>query len=283
MECYTLIVACLLCLLPLATCVTPSGTTPGIQNIFLGRCLAYQEIIKPYPQTTVDCNSLWVKFTTSFEGKEPCGLTSKDYSDFIETSLSSLPEDKAMFWSGTYRVAHDYAESGKRFITLEDTLLGYIMNGLVWCGQTAPPGINYHSCPSFNGCPVAANTAFWGKASSQFASRARGTVTVLLDGSNPAKPAYRTDSYFARFELPSLSPEEVQMVNIYVVHAVNQPYRETCNNGTLPAMQRAVKEHGLKYTCQDNPQAILHLLCVDSPGSLMCRIAQHGNYSHIFG
>ncbi|XP_033760725.1 ADP-ribosyl cyclase/cyclic ADP-ribose hydrolase-like [Pecten maximus] len=247
-------IACLLCLSSLASSVITLGTTPGIQNIFIGRCLAYQELLKPYPQTEVDCNLLWVKFVSSFAGKEPCELKSEDYSGFIEMSLSSIPEDKAMFWSGTYRVAHDYAESGNRFITLEDTLLGYIMNGLTWCGQTAPPGVNYRNCPSYNDCPETASTAFWGTASSQFASQAKGTVTILLDGSNPARPAYSRDSYFAKFELPSLSPDEVKMMNIYVVHAINQPYRETCENGTLPALQQAVKDHGLSYSCRDNPQ-----------------------------
>jgi len=70
-----------------------------------------------------------------------------------------------MFWSGTYDVAHEYADTGRRFVTLEDTLLGFIMNGLTWCGQTADPGMNYQSCPSYNECPESASTAFWGTAS----------------------------------------------------------------------------------------------------------------------
>ncbi|XP_069104790.1 ADP-ribosyl cyclase/cyclic ADP-ribose hydrolase-like [Argopecten irradians] len=282
---YNIQVLCFMFLVSMEASVLATGTTPGIQDIFLGRCLAYQELLKPYPQTEVNCKTLWSTFNTSFAGKEPCSLTTKDYSDFIEMSLTSIPEDKAMFWSGTYRVAHDYSESGKRFITLEDTLLGYIMNGLTWCGQKAPPGINYQSCPPYNGCPETASTAFWGKASSQFASQAKGTVIILLDGSNPARPAYSTESYFAKFELPSLSPTEVKMVDVYVVHDINKPYRETCENGTLPTLQQAIKDHGIDYRCQDNPQSILHLLCVDSPGSVLCRMMKrfHRNNITIFG
>ncbi|XP_060069476.1 ADP-ribosyl cyclase/cyclic ADP-ribose hydrolase-like [Ylistrum balloti] len=254
MEYTAWIFVCLMFVVCILTIVTTSGTTPGIKDIFLGRCRAYQELLQPYPQTVLDCNSTWVQFEASFVGKDPCKLTSQDYSKFVETTLSSVPEDKALFWSGTYRVAHEYADAGKRFITLEDTLLGYMMNGLTWCGQTVPPGVNYKNCPSYNECPVTASTAFWGKASSQFASQAKGTVTLLLDGSNQTRPAYSTDSYFAKFELPALSSDAVKMVKIYVVHDINQPYRETCENGTLPALQQAVKNHGLGYSCHDNPQ-----------------------------
>ena len=62
-------------------------------------------------------------------------------------------------------IAHEYAASGKRFVTLEDTLIGHLANGLVWCGQTDEPGINYRRCPEFGACKGEADKSFWGAAS----------------------------------------------------------------------------------------------------------------------
>lgn len=36
----------------------------------------------------------------------------------------SLPFLQSLFWSGTYKVAHVYSDSGDRYTTLEDTLAG---------------------------------------------------------------------------------------------------------------------------------------------------------------
>jgi hypothetical protein len=62
-------------------------------------------------------------------------------------------------------LAHEYADEGVRFVTLEDSLIGYVVDGLVWCGQGNPPGMNYSRCPSWNDCPSEASEAFWGMAS----------------------------------------------------------------------------------------------------------------------
>ena len=39
------------------------------------------------------------------------------------------------------------------------------MNSLSWCGQAAPPGINYDTCSDPKGCNENNSYDFWGKMS----------------------------------------------------------------------------------------------------------------------
>lgn len=45
-----------------------------------------------------------------------------------------------MFWSKTKNVVHDFTEKRDCFVTLEDTLLGSVLNGLTWCGKEGSSG-----------------------------------------------------------------------------------------------------------------------------------------------
>ena len=74
---------------------------------------------------------------------------------------------QVLFWSKTYRLAHLLAESGQKYVTLEDTLTGYLVNSLVWCGQSIDPGMNMTRCPSWGDCPNEAGESFWAGASAE--------------------------------------------------------------------------------------------------------------------
>lgn len=45
-----------------------------------------------------------------------------------------------LFWSKTKKIVHDFTEKRDCFLTLEDTLVGFIMNGLTWCGKEESNG-----------------------------------------------------------------------------------------------------------------------------------------------
>ncbi|KAL5004514.1 hypothetical protein ScPMuIL_017970 [Solemya velum] len=257
--------------LALIALVAGSGTTPHIREIFLGRCWAYQEVIKPQHlhSDVKNCELLWDMFVTAFSNKGPCDVTSQEYAPFMSQASQEIARNKAMFWSGTYQIAHQFAENGKRFVTLEDTLIGYIVNSVTWCGDNA--GINYMYCPPWYEC-AEAGTAFWGSASSEFASSARGNITIVLDGSRDGKPAYSKDSYFAKFELPALRLPDVTRVNILLVHDIDKPRREMCDNGSLLSLQDDIAARGLKSTCVDDPDTVIHLMCVDDPESRECQL-----------
>lgn len=47
---------------------------------------------------------------------------------------------QSLFWSKTNSLVHRYTKANHDFITLEDTLLGYVADGMSWCGSSSDPG-----------------------------------------------------------------------------------------------------------------------------------------------
>lgn len=45
-----------------------------------------------------------------------------------------------LFWSKTRMLVHSYAAVFRHFWTLEDTLVGFLFNDLIWCGQEEDSG-----------------------------------------------------------------------------------------------------------------------------------------------
>ncbi|XP_059170540.1 ADP-ribosyl cyclase/cyclic ADP-ribose hydrolase-like [Physella acuta] len=251
-----------------------SGTTLNIKDVFEGRCYDYKETLYNglLPEVKASCGDLWLKFLDAFAYKHPCDVKFESYSAYWEAAKQILPTDKVMFWSGVYNLAHRFANNGKRYVTLEDTLIGYLANSLTWCGTQKQPGLNFTRCPSWTDCPTEASESFWAGASKTFASEAKGVVTLMLDGSNPKQPAYRRNSFFAKYELPSLNPKLVTSVKVIVTHALNAPKVEFCGTGSLVDLKNDVTKAGLKYTCTDDPIAVMHLLCADDPESRECQL-----------
>lgn len=45
-----------------------------------------------------------------------------------------------MFWSKTKDVVHDYNQKTSCFVTMENTLLGSVLDNLNWCGEEGSNG-----------------------------------------------------------------------------------------------------------------------------------------------
>lgn len=54
--------------------------------------------------------------------------------------ITALPSAQFLFWSKTRTLMHSYAAVVRHFWTLEDTLVGYMFNDLIWCGQEQDSG-----------------------------------------------------------------------------------------------------------------------------------------------
>nr|3ZWM_A Chain A, ADP-RIBOSYL CYLCASE [Aplysia californica]3ZWM_B Chain B, ADP-RIBOSYL CYLCASE [Aplysia californica]3ZWM_C Chain C, ADP-RIBOSYL CYLCASE [Aplysia californica]3ZWM_D Chain D, ADP-RIBOSYL CYLCASE [Aplysia californica]3ZWM_E Chain E, ADP-RIBOSYL CYLCASE [Aplysia californica]3ZWM_F Chain F, ADP-RIBOSYL CYLCASE [Aplysia californica]3ZWM_G Chain G, ADP-RIBOSYL CYLCASE [Aplysia californica]3ZWM_H Chain H, ADP-RIBOSYL CYLCASE [Aplysia californica]3ZWN_A Chain A, ADP-RIBOSYL CYCLASE [Aplysi len=249
--------------------------TRELENVFLGRCKDYEitRYLDILPRVRSDCSALWKDFFKAFSFKNPCDLDLGSYKDFFTSAQQQLPKNKVMFWSGVYDEAHDYANTGRKYITLEDTLPGYMLNSLVWCGQRANPGFNEKVCPDFKTCPVQARESFWGMASSSYAHSAEGEVTYMVDGSNPKVPAYRPDSFFGKYELPNLT-NKVTRVKVIVLHRLGEKIIEKCGAGSLLDLEKLVKAKHFAFDCVENPRAVLFLLCSDNPNARECRLAK---------
>ncbi|XP_015761884.1 PREDICTED: ADP-ribosyl cyclase/cyclic ADP-ribose hydrolase-like [Acropora digitifera] len=247
-----------------------NGSTRHLKDIVLGRCWDFIR----QKRLTKNCSTIWNKFYTAFAHKDSCKTTRQDYKAFFdEVGMDTVKQNKSLFWSGTYRVAHAFSEFGARFTTLEDTMAGWIVNGLNWCGsgKNGSDGINYTECPK--GCDI---VPFWEEASSRFALNASGVVRVLLNGSNRnasgfPSPAYRKSSFFAQFELPNMRPARVTKLLVLVMHTIGSSEVETCGNGSIKVLLKDAKRYNLTPSCHDDPDDVEHLLCVDHPYSYACQ------------
>ncbi|CAI9589743.1 unnamed protein product [Staurois parvus] len=160
---------------------TGPGTTPNLRNIIIGRCYHYMSL---YPATGVkDCSGVWQELTDAVFRKEPCNITEEDYKKLAQVTAQTIPCDKSLLWSRTNDLVHRYTKATESFMTLEDTFLGFLFNGLTWCGKTASPGMNYNACPSWKECTNNSLSSFWKIASATFSQASCGTVHVMLNGS----------------------------------------------------------------------------------------------------
>ncbi|KAJ1214265.1 hypothetical protein NDU88_001890 [Pleurodeles waltl] len=159
-----------------------NGTTENLYEIFLGRCYEYITMINPAAGNK-DCRKMLQMLETSVMNKNQCDITAADYQKLIEVSSYPIPCNRSLFWSKTSDLVHRYVNAAQNVITLEDTLLGYIANGLLWCGKSYTSELNYQSCPSKNECENNPLSVFWKTASEHFAKQACGVVQVMLNGS----------------------------------------------------------------------------------------------------
>ncbi|CAF0759290.1 unnamed protein product [Adineta ricciae] len=262
-----------------------NGTTCGLKEIMLGRCYEYQYIKRGlYLSNTTDiknCTELYDLFESEVRYKPYCNMNMSTYSKYFEKALAGVHViNRAIFWSGTYAIAHTYSGHGSNYITLEDTLAANMLDGLMWCGkENDTEGFDYVSCP--NNCKDNrwADLAFWGLASRTFAERVSGEIYVVLNGSRTdGRPTYRNGSYFAEFELPYFKRNgsfRVTKINALVLHTPDLPVTEKCGEKSLVFLEKLIRDAQFEYNCVDDPDELIMLMCADSWGARECQVARN--------
>ncbi|KAK2859659.1 hypothetical protein Q5P01_004279 [Channa striata] len=161
----------------------------AFQQTFLRRCEAF----KGY-----DCQNVWEAFTRAYVGRDPCRVPAEAYDPLI-AAVPFVPAcNRMMFWSKTSHVVHDFTEKKNCFITLEDTLLGFVLNNLTWCGKEGSRETFTTMCPSWRDCENNSVGSFWNRASAAFADVACGDVTAMLNGS--LSTPFSSASIFGKIE-----------------------------------------------------------------------------------
>ncbi|NXO03510.1 CD38 hydrolase, partial [Rhinopomastus cyanomelas] len=245
------------------------GTTKNLQEVILGRC--YNYVLARYPELgDKDCLKIWESLKQAFMYKNPCNTTSEDYQPLLELASHPIPCNKSLFWSKTSDLVHRYTKSDHNFLTLEDTLLGYMADRVSWCGDPSAPGINYESCPKRSECESNPSSVFWKVASKMFAEAACGVVQVMLNGSTEAG-AFRNSSIFGSIEIFNLNPEKVSAVHIWLMHDIGGPQSESCSGRSIQRLKSILEERNFKITCEDNYRPVQLLQCVHNPGHTDCR------------
>uniref|UniRef100_A0A3B3TKI8 ADP-ribosyl cyclase/cyclic ADP-ribose hydrolase n=1 Tax=Poecilia latipinna TaxID=48699 RepID=A0A3B3TKI8_9TELE len=165
-----------------------------------------------------DCEEIWRQFEKAVVQQASCNVTEEHYFEMFSMMPQVWPCDRFLFWSKTRMLVHSYAAVFRHFWTLEDTLVGFLFNDLIWCGQEEDSGFDFNSCPAWSTCRTHPVYSLWKRASQNFAEMACGNITVLLNGS--ITNAFNRKSV----ELDSLNPQRVNYVNIKVVTNPEGPH-----------------------------------------------------------
>ncbi|XP_075903466.1 ADP-ribosyl cyclase/cyclic ADP-ribose hydrolase 1 [Nelusetta ayraudi] len=209
----------------------------NFQSTFMARCNKFMGY---------NCNQVWKAFQQAYVGRDPRKVPMDAYNPFIiETPFHNPICNKLIFWSKTKEIAHDFTEKNKNcFITVEDTLMGSVVDGLIWCGKEGSNETFTTGCPEWGEGenPV---RSFWKRASAAFADAACGDVTVMLNGS--LDTPYHPESVFASIEVPRFTSTKVKSLNVVLV---TQNNLDTCTNDSLKNLQKELA-HGITYNCKE--------------------------------
>ncbi|XP_042366503.1 ADP-ribosyl cyclase/cyclic ADP-ribose hydrolase 1-like [Plectropomus leopardus] len=217
--------------------LTLRKNTDKLKTTFMARC----EEFKGY-----DCEKVWGAFEQAYVGRDPCKVPMEAYDPFIAAAAFKPKCNRMMFWSKTKDVVHDFTEKKDCFVTVEDTLLGSVLNGLTWCGKEGSTETFTTDCPGWTDCVNNTVRSFWNRVSTAFAEAACGDVTAMLNGSitTPFHPA----SIFASIEVKRFDPAKVKSLNVVLVTQKNNV--TNCTNASLKDLQRELDD-GIKYDCKE--------------------------------
>ncbi|KAM8939536.1 ADP-ribosyl cyclase/cyclic ADP-ribose hydrolase 1-like [Pelodytes ibericus] len=243
------------------------GTTRNLKEIVLGRC--YDYLNQNPDMGKKDCNAIWTEFTKVLYHKDPCSITVNNYRTIAGLTEQNVYCNKSLLWSRTNDLVHQYTKASD-FMTLEDTFLGYLFNGLTWCGMDDSTGMNFESCPAWNECANNTISSFWKMASATFARLSCGLVQVMLNGSVDGD-IVRKESILRSIEIPSMNPERVREVTLWIMQDIDGPDRNSCSSPSVLELQSYIEQHNLTYSCIDNYRPVQLLQCMEDPGSLVCK------------
>ncbi|XP_024859650.1 ADP-ribosyl cyclase/cyclic ADP-ribose hydrolase 1-like [Kryptolebias marmoratus] len=243
------------------------GTTPNIKPIVIGRCFTYTTLVNP--SIRYDCEDIWRHFEEAVVHQSSCNVTEEHYYEMFNAMPQIWPCDRFLFWSKTRTLMHSFAAVFRHFWTLEDTLVGYMFNDLIWCGQEEDSDFDFNSCPEWSTCGTHPVFSLWKQASQNFAEMACGNITVLLNGS--IANAFSRKSMFGSVELDGLNPQRVNYVNIKVMTNLQGPHVESCREGSIVDLIQILQSRGFRWTCTDSDPTLRILQCIQDLTQPDCR------------
>uniref|UniRef100_A0A8C8YV88 ADP-ribosyl cyclase/cyclic ADP-ribose hydrolase 1 n=1 Tax=Prolemur simus TaxID=1328070 RepID=A0A8C8YV88_PROSS len=231
------------------------GTTEHFAAIVLGRCSNYTQTA-PLAPRNVDCQKIQETFKNAFISKNPCNITEEDYQPLMKLTTQTIPCNKTLFWSRAKQVAHQYTQLHQDMFTLEDTLLGYLADGLMWCGDAGTSEVDHQSCPDWKkDCPNNPVSVFWKIASQRFAEAACGVVHVILNGT--ISKTFDENSTFGSVEVIHLRPERVQALHAWVIYNVEVP-SDPCMASSINKLKSIVTQRNIAFRCQHRPATYIN-------------------------
>lgn len=210
-----------------------------------------------------DCQKVWEAFQQAYVNRDPCQVPIEAYDPLIAAAPFQPECNRMMFWSRTKDVVHDFTEKKDCFVTLEDTMLGAVLDDLTWCGKEGSSETFTSGCPPWSDeCITSPVRSFWNRVSAAYADSACGEVTAMLNGSiaTPFNPR----SIFRTVEVKRLNATRVKTLNVVLVTQEGEK-REDCTNDSLNDLQKEL-DKGIKYTCTEAPKSRI-VACSSDPAA----------------
>ncbi|XP_070291492.1 ADP-ribosyl cyclase/cyclic ADP-ribose hydrolase 1-like isoform X2 [Salvelinus sp. IW2-2015] len=234
-----------------------SPSSESLKKTIIDKCEAFIQNNKS--SSANNCQKIWSAFQQAFVGRDPCNVPMEAYDPLIHTVIQDPVCNRMLFWSKTKKIVHDFTEKRDCFLTLEDTLLGFIMNGLTWCGKEESNETFTTGCPGWTDCVNNTVRSFWNRASAAFADAACGDVTAMLNGSiaTPFSPT----SYFSTIEVKRFKAAKIKSLSVVLVTKENKG--TTCDDPSLQDLQKEI-DPKLKYNCKAVPESKIQY-CISHP------------------
>ncbi|XP_035981352.1 ADP-ribosyl cyclase/cyclic ADP-ribose hydrolase 1 isoform X2 [Fundulus heteroclitus] len=217
------LLAAIVIVVPLAALLSPR--TAQFRATFRQKC-------ESFPETSERCEHVLSTFEKAYVGKDSCNFPGEAYHQLLTENPFTHPCGKTMFWSGTKGLVHDFTKRKDHFVTLEDTLLGHIMNDLTWCGKKGSNDTFIYMCEE---CRINTVSSFWAIASEEFANYTCGPASVMLNGER-SKP-FDPTSYFGAIEVRRLMYPIVQSLTVILVTKNN---KVDCSHESLQVLRNVL-------------------------------------------
>ncbi|KAM6971569.1 ADP-ribosyl cyclase/cyclic ADP-ribose hydrolase 1-like [Tautogolabrus adspersus] len=229
---------------------TLNRNSEPFKKTFIDRCKKFEGY---------DCGKIWTAFQKAYVGKDPCKVPMEAYNPLIDAAPFTPACNRMMFWSKTKDVVHDFTGNKKCFVTVEDTLLGSVLDGLTWCGKEGSDETFTSDCPGWMDCDNNTVRSFWKRVSAAFADSACGDVTAMLNGSidTPFSPG----SIFGSIEVKKFSSPRIKSLNVVLI--TQEKKESNCLSASLKDLQK-VLDGGIKYNCKEVSEAQIQR-CSSSP------------------
>ncbi|KAJ3611759.1 hypothetical protein NHX12_021773 [Muraenolepis orangiensis] len=220
--------------------VVLSNRSGPFKETFIEKC----ERVTAESKRPADCVKVWSAFERAYVGRDPCQVPVEAYDHLISTAPPHPACNRMMFWSGTKDVVHQASKGC--YQTMEDSMLGAVLDGHTWCGKEGSNGKRLL-------------LSFWGRASTEFAAVACGNTTVMLNGSRTTP--FSPTSIFASIEVKKFTSD--RMSSLTVVMVTNDNVLANCTDKSLKDLRKELAP-GIKYICKEVTESDL-FTCKNKP------------------
>ncbi|XP_062841843.1 ADP-ribosyl cyclase/cyclic ADP-ribose hydrolase 1-like isoform X2 [Trichomycterus rosablanca] len=234
-----------------------NGNANSVRKTVIARCESYLKEHSSIARLN-ECEKIWGAFEKAYVGRDACDVPLEAYDPLIKTVTQQITCN-TLFWSKTNAIAHAFTKSRNCLLTVEDTLLGFIFNGLTWCSKNDSKETLTTHCPEWSYCQNNPVRSFWIQASRHFAVTACGHVFAMLNGSLEAP--FSTSSVFGSVEVKSFNSSKVDSLTVLLV--TKDTDNTTCSSPSFKDLRNALASE-IVYNCTEVPYSSVER-CISHP------------------